>query len=244
MQKPRAILFDLDDTILPGFSRPDTAWAEVVDEIMRDAEPGVRMGIVEAIHASSRHFWSDPVRHREWRVRIGEARRKVVAEAFDGLAREGYAPPPGLPLQLADRFTAYCEEEINIFHDAHDVLGELRARGFRLALITNGAGAPQRAKIERFNLAHRFDHVQIEGEAGFGKPEEQAYLHAMQKLGVSAHETWMVGDNLEWEVVAPQKLGIFAVWFDHRAKGLPEGSEVKPDLIVTSLTQLLGHIPA
>jgi FMN phosphatase YigB (HAD superfamily) len=32
----------------------------------------------------------------------------------------------------------------------------------------------------------------------------------MSVLGVEAHETWMVGDNLEWEVAAPQRLGIFA----------------------------------
>lgn len=243
MQKPRAILFDLDDTILPSFSRPDSAWAEVVDEVMTDSLPALRREIVKAIQATAREFWSDQARHRAWRMRLQDARRQVVLDAFATLAPAGFAPPPDLAERLAARFTVHAEEQIDIFHDAHDVLGELRARGFRLALITNGAGAPQRAKIERFNLAHRFDHVQIEGEAGFGKPEAQAYVHAMQKLGVAAHQTWMVGDNLEWEVVAPQKLGIFAVWFDHRAKGLPEGTDIRPDLIVTSLTQLLGHVP-
>ena len=79
--------------------------------------------------------------------------------------------------------------------------------------------------------------MQIEGEAGFGKPEEQRLSARHGELGVSARETWMVGDNLEWEVVAPQRLGIFAVWFDHRAKGLPEGSEREAELIVTSLTR-------
>jgi FMN phosphatase YigB (HAD superfamily) len=32
----------------------------------------------------------------------------------------------------------------------------------------------------------------------------------MEVLGVGPHETWMVGDNLEWEIVAPQRLGIYA----------------------------------
>ena len=40
-----------------------------------------------------------------------------------------------------------------------------------LAMITNGASATQRAKIERFHLAPYFDHILIEGELGFGKPE-------------------------------------------------------------------------
>ena len=40
-------------------------------------------------------------------------------------------------------------------------------------------------------------------------------------LGVGPHETWMVGDNLEWEIVAPQRLGIYAIWHDGYDVGLP-----------------------
>ena len=111
-----------------------------------------------------------------------------------------------------------------VFPGAHDAIDELKARGVKLALVTNGAAGAQRAKVERFALSHRFDHIQIEGEHGFGKPEERAYLHAMQALGVTASETWMIGDNLEWEVVAPQRLGIYAIWIDVHGDGLPAGS--------------------
>ena len=91
----------------------------------------------------------------------------------------------------------------------------------------------------RFQLAHRFHHIQIEGEQGFGKPEERAYLHAMDALGVTAADTWMIGDNLEWEVEVPQKLGIYAIWMDVHGDGLPPGSTVKPDRIIRSLGELL-----
>jgi putative hydrolase of the HAD superfamily len=105
--------------------------------------------------------------------------------------------------------------------------------------VTNGAAGSQRAKIERFALSDRFDHIQIEGEHGFGKPEERAYHHAMDALGVAAGDTWMIGDNLEWEVEAPQRLGIYAIWMDTHGDGLPEGSTVRPDRIIRSLTELL-----
>jgi putative hydrolase of the HAD superfamily len=115
----------------------------------------------------------------------------------------------------------------------------LKQLGVRLALITNGAGEPQRAKVIRFALAERFDHVQIEGEHGFGKPEERAYTHAMEALGVGPRDTWMVGDNLEWEIVAPQRLGIYAIWYDGYGTGLPPECPVRPDRIIRSLTELL-----
>ena len=40
-------------------------------------------------------------------------------------------------------------------------------------------------------------------------------------------------------MVAPQRLGIFAIWIDVHGDGLPEGSTVKPDRIIRSLTELL-----
>ena len=90
--------------------------------------------------------------------------------------------------------------------------------------MTNGAAGTQRAKVERFALTHRFDHIQIEGEHGFGKPDERAYLHAMASARRRRRsDTWMIGDNLEWEVEAPQRLGIYAIWIDIHGEGLPAG---------------------
>jgi putative hydrolase of the HAD superfamily len=108
-----------------------------------------------------------------------------------------------------------------------------------MALVTNGSAATQRAKIERFSLAPLFDHIQIEGEAGFGKPDEQAYRHALQALGVEPADAWMVGDHLEWEVAAPQRLGVYAIWHDPYGHGLPPASPVKPDRIIRRLADLL-----
>ena len=79
--------------------------------------------------------------------------------------------------RIADRFTAYREEEMFVFPGAHEAIDAFKALGIKLALVTNGAADMQRAKVERFALGHRFDHIQIEGEHGFGKPEERAYLH-------------------------------------------------------------------
>ena len=50
----------------------------------------------------------------------------------------------------------------------------------------------------------------------------------------------MVGDNLEWEVIAPQKLGIFSIWRDPHGDGtLPKNTTAKPDMIITKLSELV-----
>ena len=232
------MLIDMDDTILSAYARPDIAWSIVATEFAGDLAPLSPQQVAAAIVDSGRRFWA--AAGAEWRLKLAEARHEVVRGGFATLAAAGEAAPPlALAVRLADRFTAHRDEQMFVFPGAHDAIDALKARGVKLALVTNGAAETQRAKIGRFALTHRFDHIQIEGEHGFGKPEERAYSHAMDALGVTAGETWMVGDNLEWEVEVPQRLGIYAIWIDVHGDGLPEGSAVKPDRIIRSLTELL-----
>jgi putative hydrolase of the HAD superfamily len=229
------MLIDMDDTILSAHGHPEIAWNIVATEFAGELGQFSPRQVADAIADTARQFWA--VAGAEWRLKLAEARAEVVRRGLATLA--GRALPDDLAVRLAERFTTYRDEQMFVFPGAHDAIDALKARGVKLALVTNGAADIQRGKIERFALAHRFDHIQIEGEHGFGKPEERAYLHAMDALGVTAGETWMVGDNLEWEVEAPQRLGIYAIWMDIHGDGLPEGSTVKPDRIIRSLTELL-----
>src|SRR3954471_10435852 len=240
-QLPKAILLDLDDTILSAFGQAEGQWQRVIAEFIEHLAPHPHEEIVAAVQAYSRHLWADQARHKHWRHRIGEARRHIVANAFAELERKVGHPVPPLELlnALADRFNEVQEAELRMFPGSHETLARLKELGVKLALVTNGAAEPQRKKVVRFALEHRFDHIQIEGEHGFGKPEEQAYRHALAALGVEAKDSWMVGDNLEWEVVAPQRLGIFAIWYDGYGVGLPPDSPIRPDRIIRALPELL-----
>jgi putative hydrolase of the HAD superfamily len=235
---PRAMLIDMDDTILSAYGRPEIAWNKVAAEFAGEFAPLSPQQVAAAILESGRKFWATA--EAAWRLKLAEARHIVVRNGFAALAAADQpALSMDLAVRLADRLTAYREEEMFMFPGAHDAIDALKAYGVKLALVTNGAADTQRAKVERFALTHRFDHIQIEGEHGFGKPEERAYRHAMEALGVTAAETWMIGDNLEWEIEVPQRLGIYAIWMDAHGQGLPADTTVKPDRIIRSLTELL-----
>ncbi|HUN49882.1 MAG TPA: HAD family hydrolase [Candidatus Sulfotelmatobacter sp.] len=237
---PRAILFDLDDTILCAYGPPGVAWTRITEEFAAALGSLPPARVAAAIGAHGAAFWRDPAQHKYWRFRLEEARRRVVEGAFAALAAEGHAvPDAGVAAAMADRFSKLREAEMHCFPGAVETIDRLKDIGVKLALVTNGAAEPQRAKVTRFALEHRFDHIQIEGEHGFGKPEEQAYRHAMGALGVGPKDTWMVGDHLEWEVAAPQRLGIYAIWLDAYDVGLPPGSAIRPDRIIRSLPELL-----
>jgi putative hydrolase of the HAD superfamily len=234
---PRAILFDLDDTILAAGRRLEVLGL-IAGEFESDLAPLRPDDVARLLDAALAAFWSDPARHKIARFGLSEARRQIFADAFSATGSTHMSRE--LAERFAARFTADRDRLTDFFPGARETIETLKTRGVRMALVTNGDSATQRAKIERFSLAHLFDHIQIEGEHDFGKPDERAYLHAMSALGVEAHETWMVGDHLEWEVAAPQRLGIFAIWHDAFGKGLPEDCDVRPDRIIQAISELLN----
>ena len=66
----------------------------------------------------------------------------------------------------------------------------------------------------------------------------------MACFGTTPATTWVVGDNLEWEVAAPQKLGMTAIWCDPHRHGLPEGSTIVPQRTIHELGELLEGLQA
>ena len=181
-----------------------------------------------------RWYFSDEDRHRRGRLEPDQMLGELCSGA---LARVGVTSRSAGE-KMAAGFRELRIDSVRAYPGALETLAELKARGVKLALITNGSIRVQRAKISRMNLEKYFDHVQIEEEFGAGKPEPSVYLHALECLGVDAANAWMVGDNLEWEVAAPQRLGMVGIWIDAAGKGLPDDTDVTPDRIIRSITEL------
>ncbi len=230
---PRAVLFDLDDTIISNSRVTPAIWVEVCDKL---APQELASDLVTAVQESSQWFWSEPTRHRRGRLNPQTASLEIVQTAFDRLGADA---PPSLVGEIAETYRARREEAASLFPGAVETLGRLRNAGVRLALITNGSAKGQRRKVERFELAGYFDCIVIEGEFGVGKPDERVYQHALAQLSARPSEAWMVGDNLEWEIAVPQRLGLRGVWVDWAGNGLPESTDVRPDRIVRAISELV-----
>lgn len=236
---PRAILFDLDGTIIRYRDRREQL-TEIV-EISRYASRSITTGqIVGALEAEFSKFWTDPAQHKKWTIDMREGRRGIFLRALQGLQADGQGFSEEAIHDLADTFHMRREREMFFFHGARETVSELKRRGVLLALVTNGPRESQRLKIKLYDLEGLFHQIQIEEEFGVGKPEEIVYRNAMQVLGVTPEETWMVGDHLEYDIAAPQRLGIRGVWHDPSAQGVPSSSPVRPARVITSLVELLN----
>lgn len=232
---PSAFLLDLDDTILDDSGGVIACWREAClthRALMNGLDP---QAVFEAVERMRAWYWSDAERHRAGRLDMRSARREIVRLALAEIGVDDLA----LAQQIGTTYHELRDRAIAPFGDAVATVRWLRSRGCRLALLTNGGTEGQRIKIERFGLAPLFDVILVEGEVGYGKPDPRIYTRALFELAVPAAEAWMVGDNLEWDVAAPQRQGMTGIWVDVRGRGLPAGHPVRPDRIITRLADLM-----
>jgi putative hydrolase of the HAD superfamily len=232
---PKAVLLDLDDTILAYDAVVEECWRAVCDRFAHQADGRAPEQLQQAIMGYAAWYWGDPERAHRGRLRLNEARREIVGEALRRIGIEDTA----LADDIAQGYIALREGNLRPFPGATETLECLRERGARLALLTNGGEEMQRAKIEKFGLARFFDCIVIEGAFGCGKPDPRVYEHALECLDAAPAGAWMVGDNLEADVAGAQQAGIFAIWNDFRGTGLPPDCPVQPDRIIRSLTELV-----
>jgi putative hydrolase of the HAD superfamily len=229
-----ALLLDLDDTILDDRGSILGSWTSAVgfaaaEHPALEAEP-----LGEAIAATTRWFWSDSERERRGRLDLEAAHLEIIGGAFAKFA----VVDPRLVERTADHYHAARVTSYRMASGAAKALARLRVRFPKLALVTNGAARPQRAKIERFSLTGVFDHIQVEGEFGPGKPEPEVYHHVAIQLGAAPERCLMVGDNHRCDVIGALDAGMHAAWIDVAGRGEPPAPPPRPHATLRSLAEL------
>ena len=232
---PKGIMFDLDDTITTFNSVVVPTWKEVCQIYANRYDMLEEEELFKNIRETANWFWSDKKQHKEGRLNIENTRRKILEITFKKLEINNNS----LAHEIADMYSKKRVEAIDFFPGAEDTLKYLTEQNVALALVTNGQSQKQRAKIQRFRLERFFSSILIEGEVGYGKPNEAVYIRALDELNLKPDSVWFVGDNLEWDVEGPQKLGIFGIWNDYGKKGLPPSSKIIPDRIITNISELV-----
>ncbi len=233
---PRALLFDMDDTIVRESAGDENLWAELCDGFATRA--GVEASALhEAVLWARDWFWDDAAREKRGRLAMPWARRAVAEAAFRRLGLRNLA----VAHALGDAFTRTRHERMHFFPGARETLLELRARGHKLALLTNGGAVFQREKIERFALAPLFDAVFVEGELGFGKPDPRVFARALRALDAEPHEALMTGNDLRSDVFGAKRAGVRAVWIDHAREGVPAHAPAQPDHVLSAIAELLAE---
>jgi len=156
---------------------------------------------------------------------------------------------PSLPSadypRLSERYRHHYlarDPEIPLFTGAREMLDELDARGFLLAIATGKSRVGLTRALAQQGLAHRFCASRCADE-GFSKPHPDMLLNLMDCCGVQARQTLMIGDTThDLELARNAGASALAVTYGaHTHEGL---AGLAPLATVASIAELAAWLRA
>lgn len=222
MDRIRAIVFDLDDTLfdctgqLVGRARRNAARAMVQAGFPKSLKKTVGL-----INQAYKRLGPKGLVFESLAQKFApNQREKIVAAAWEAY-RSGDVPP------------------ISLFADAVPLLDRLRKDGFFVAVITSGSPKRQRAKIRQLKLAHHVDEV-IVHDVQLDATKEESFRGFLAAHHWSPGQVVVVGDQIRSEIRIGNWLGMVTIRLlkGHYASMKPEMEGEMPDFVVRSLSQV------
>jgi putative hydrolase of the HAD superfamily len=252
----KAVLFDLDDTLMPDESAANEAlvataalakqWhnvppGDLKDSVRRVARRLFRANPIVAAHgnvfdissweALCSNFEGDDDEMRQLREWAPTYRTEVWNQA---LCEIGVCDP-----LLADQLSVIYPHERRSryvpFPDARPCLDRLAA-DYRLGVVTNGPYDLQCAKLDASELMGYFRAVLISRQVGILKPDPRIFALALDQLGTGPQDSVFIGDTPKTDIVGAHAAGMRAIWLNRDNLQAPDG--IVPDRTIRSLVEL------
>jgi HAD superfamily hydrolase (TIGR01509 family) len=221
---PRAILFDLDDTLWP--IAPVILQAEeTLFTWLREHAPRVALQFtIDGLRQARLELLA---RHPEFQLDLGKLRRAGLLAAFETAGEDAAK----VELAMAEFFAA--RNAVVPYDDV--VPGLLRLKGrVLLGAITNG-----NADLRTIGLDHHFQASVSAPQLGVAKPEPAIFLAGCRALDVAPWDAVYVGDDVLLDVQGAQGIGMRGVWMNRNGSNKAVEHGVVPDATVRNFDELL-----
>ncbi|MFQ5645763.1 MAG: HAD-IA family hydrolase [bacterium] len=134
------------------------------------------------------------------------------SKLFDALA-EIFQFSDEFRWELINKYKEITPHEVDFFPGTLMVLHELKAKGYKLALLTDNPVASQRQKLRVSKLEALFDNIVYSRALHQEKPQRGGFEEVSKRLKIPPLSLVMVGDNLYRDVEGAIKAGYgFAYW--------------------------------
>jgi 2-haloacid dehalogenase len=135
-----------------------------------------------------------------------------------------------------DLLNAYLK--LDAFPDAHMVLRELKSRGDRTAILSNGSPAMLASAVEAAGIKELLDAVLSVDAIRMFKPRPEVYAMVTAHFAVKPADVVFVSSN-RWDAMGATAFGFRTVWVN-RAKAPGEYPDCPPAATVPDLSGLLS----
>ena len=223
MKAYKAILFDLDDTLLDRDKAVEKMFLHLLDKCYGDIKLTTKNVMLQQFIEFDKSSY-------------GQNDKSKVLNAFFDEFPPKYRLPSNSIQDFWNEHFPYC---FSINQNTINIVNTIKTQ-VKVAIITNGSTQRQKAKITNTNLNNCFDTIIISEEVGFSKPDKSIFELALNKLNVLPEDALFVGDDIEKDIAGCQNANIKGVWFNpHMIKN---ETEIIPYAEINSLDRLLSYI--
>ena len=126
------------------------------------------------------------------------------------------------------------------YPEVKEVLKSLKAKEYKLAIISNGTPSLLNELVKSNNLNDIFNDIFSIEEVGIYKPDAKVYDMPLKKYQIKNEEIAFLSANT-WDVSGGGNYGYNAIWVN-RNNDIFDNLDYRPKNEVNNLTQLLGII--
>lgn len=180
----RAILFDIDGTLLDSNGAHAHAWLDALRGVGKDVPLDVL------------------------RTKIGMGGDKLLAEVA-GIDHESTLGK-AVTKRRGEVLKQLYLSDLRPFGDARALVEAMRARGLVVAAVSSATAADIGDLLRCAGVADLMDHVISSDDADGSKPDPDLVEVALDRIGIEAHEALMIGDT-PYDVAAGRRAGVRTV---------------------------------
>jgi len=208
----KAIIFDLDGTIIEFKLDVQASKREVVETIM-GLLPNVKgLDVSQPYH-----------------LMLESVRNQVDMDTYKLIRSKVF--------KILDRFEERAVQETSLKDGVWEALMELKGLGKRLTLLTNSGRNATLKALKKFNIVNFFEIVLSRDDVPFLKPSTSGFQKMLSLLKLDAGECLSVGDGLI-DVIPSKALGIRFVAVKGGYNPIERIMEYSPDYVISSLSEL------
>ena len=132
--------------------------------------------------------------------------------------------------KLAEDYIDHLTTFNHLFEGTLDILDYLKPK-YQLHIITNGFKEVQQGKLNKAKIGHYFNTVTNSEMVGAKKPSPKIFNHALNSAGAVAHQSIMIGDNYEADILGAMDLGFDVICFNYHNETIENGIKTVNNLI-------------
>jgi len=107
---------------------------------------------------------------------------------------------------------------VSLYPDAEETLPQLKEKGLKMGLITNGLQSHTKGVLPQVGLQDYFDVVVMVDTLRKMKPDVEVFNYALEKLKMAPSEAFFTGDEIETDYKGAQRSGLNVFLIDRDGK--------------------------